>query len=1128
MPAVLARLFPVRRQDLGRLIPCFIIYFLVIAGVIFGRNARDSLFLKEIGIKWLPCMYIANAFAVVLCSLVYTAFVDKIPRSVFVTISSTLFIGALFLSRFILQSHAKWFYVVLYMMVQVIWLLSVMQFWTFAGDLFDTRAAKRLFPVINMGGLLGMVGAGFGGKPLVNALADCMGAGVGTENLIAVWGLLLVFATLLFLWIGRRYGKPPAPQGPQIAGPKKKESQVENLKEGWGYLRGSSLMKTVALITLAQWIVFTLVDYLFNAETKIHFHNDKDAMTKFFGTFRGLAGLTALLIQVFATSRLISLFGVGKTILAQPAFLILSTGAMRMAYGFFTSCVAKFGDHVLLYTIQESSYQLLYNPVPLDRRGRMRAFVEGYIKPISMGIAGVVLVIAAWKLPKEQLATVSIVLSVAWFVLARRVGASYFNALVGNLTQGSDVRDMTARQLSQMRDEQTTTVLLRQLEVEDEEAVIFALEIIGRIRPHHARQAVEAKLRHPSETVREAALNTLGRMEAKKSVEALFPCLSDESSKVRAAAARALGMIGEEVDEERLTPLLLDPVEEVRVESMVALTKTASLDGILLVAERVREMLKSDSTEDRSTAAHILGRLKTRHFTPSLLPLARESDPRVRMAALRALGEAGDPRGLPVILAAMEDRSYRYRARKAALNTVDRHKKAGTKAVIEALKNETLPSAQARGLEILGHCSGEGVLPLCLQYLHDTSAEVRSAALEALSTRSGRGGAPQESTVSELTQYARLEIVELYEDLQVRALLEASFGPEKMGFLSEAIETDNIETRYRILNVIGLLTDRAVTRAISRKLHSANPRERSDAIEALDSLGLPDIARPLIATLDLADSAATLTVCRQVLGENVPDEVECLRVLLNHASVLLRAVTTFFLGQHKVKGGLPDLIVLLQDHSGLVRETALVSLAALEPENLNDLVEPLLADPSPRVRSVAQHLLQPDGHEGEKVMLSTIEKILFLKTVSFFSELNGEELRDLADLATEQDFPAETVLYKPNDAADSLYVIISGHCVVQRDINGETHEMASLGARDYFGEMSLLDGEPHTTTATLTEDSSLLSVTRDSFRDLIKEDPDIAFDVFKELSRRLRQQRDMEEFRHLDDGSAQPVHGLTG
>ena len=1123
MRSRLARIFPIRRQELPRVLPCVLIYFLVVGGVILGRNARDALFLNALGIKWLPYMYVANAFAVVACALIYSSFVDKISRSLLVLISFSVFIGALVLSRFVLVFEMTWFYVALYMIVQVIWLLSVMLFWTFAGDLFDTRSSKRLFPVINMGGLVGMVVAGFGGKPLVSLM--------GTENLIAVWGGTLFAAAPICLWTLKRFGGPKGAATSRTADANTGAlSQMrDDFRDGCAYMRDSPLMKNLALITLAQWIVFTLVDYLFNAETRVHFESNTDAMSGFFGIFRGLAGAAALLVQLFATTQLISVFGVGKTMLVQPGFLVMSTGAMRLMYGFITGCIAKWGDHVLLYTIQESSYQLLYNPVPMDRRGRMRAFVEGYIKPVSMGIGGVALVIAAWACGenRQHLATLSFVLSLAWFFLARKVGGAYFEALVSNLADTADVREMTAHQLRGMRDEQTTGVLIRQLESDEEENVLFGLEIIQRMHPENTRKVIADKLRHPSPRVRAMALMALGEKKSKKSVGEIIHCLSDDDDTVRAAAAEALGRIGEPVEDDSLEQLLDDPSSAVRVEAAVALTSTGGLDGVLRVAEMLRNLVKSDDDENRVIAATVLGRLKTRHFTPSLLHLSQDANPAVQMAGLRALGASGDMRGLSVLIEAMEDRRYRYRARKAALNIVHRHPKGSVHELVSAFHRESLPSVRSRILDLLGSCSGAGILEVCLGSLRDPSSEVQARALDALWQRETRGGV-SESTAVELRSYARDEIRELYEDLQVRAILESRYDAETIGVLADAIDIDNLQTRQRILRVIGLLTDRSTTRTIMNKLHSENPRMKADALEALDSLGVPEISRPLIATLDLADAGSVLALGRSVLGDDTPGETECLEQLLSHASVWLRAVTAHFIGLQRLQSSATHVEKLLDDPSGFVRETALVALFSVDPENARKHLERLTADPSPHVAATATRLSQGNvNHAGGFEMLATIDKILFLKSVSFFSGLHGEELRDLADIATESEHPADTVLYKPDDAADCLYVIVSGHCSVERETQGQKIELASLGSRDYFGEMSLLDGEPHTTTATLTEPSALLKLTRDSFREFIKEDPDVAFAVFRELTRRLRQYRDIDEYRHAEEAAA-PVPSLSG
>jgi len=1114
-------LFPVRREELARLLAFLVTYFLLVGGIILGRNARDALFLNALGIKWLPYMYVANAFAVVACALVYSSFVDKISRARLVLFSFGAFIAALAFSRFALLWQMRWFYVALYMIVQVIWLLSVTLFWTLAGDLFDTRSSKRIFPLINIGGLVGMLVAGLGGKALVSLM--------GTENLLLVWAAMLVIAGLI-CWqtIIRLVGAKRALPIRTAPGAKGALARMrDDFQDGLTYLRGSPLVKNLALITLAQWMVFTLVDYLFNAETRLHFRGDTDAMSGFFGLFRGLAGGAALLIQVFAAPRLISDMGVGRTMLIHPGFLLLSTAAMRAMFGFFTSCLAKWGDHVLLYTVQESSYQLLYNPIPLDRRGRVRAFVEGYLKPIAMGVGGLVLVIAALALDNRELVLLAFALSLTWFMLARRVGEAYFEALVSNLGDRAELREMTAHQLREMRDAHSTEVLLRQLESDDEEAVLFSLEIMQRLRPEDTRKAITAKLQHPSPRVRALALRTLGEKKCRKALPEMLHCLSDAEPTVRAAAAHAIGEIGEPLEDENLERLLEDSDPAVRIEAAVALSRTGGVDGVLRTAEMLRTLMESTEAEERALAAGILGRLKTRHFTPSLLQLAEDSSPVVRVAALRALGESGDARALRPLVKAMADRRYRYRAWKAALSIVRRHPKSSVPELVSACKREPVPSVRARILEILGHCSGAGVLELCLQSLHDHNAEVQMSALRALWQREARGTV-SESTALQLQEYAQEQIRQLYEDVQIRALLESRYKGEAMDLLAEAIETDNAQTRQRVLLAIGLLTDRSLVRTIMNKLESGDERIKADALEALDNLARPELSRPLVATLDRETPAHWQEVCRSVLGDDVPDEKHCLARLLSHASIWLRAVTAFFIGQERLKECSPYLETLLNDESGFVRETALLSLQAVDPPKAKVHVTRLLADPSPHVVAAARRSLQQHREaKGDPSMIATIDKILFLKSVPFFSTLNGEQLRELADVAIAEEFPAETVLYKPGDAADCLYIVVSGHCVIERDVQGQKVRLASIAPRGCFGEMSLLDGEPHTTTATLTEPSVLLKLTRERFRELIKEDPDVAFAIFRELTRRLREYRDVQEFRPVHEAPA-PIPSFSG
>src|SRR3990172_5988083 len=91
------QIFPVEPEERPRTWLGMATYFCIISGVILGRNARDSLFLNSgLDVRlWLPWMYVMNAVAAVACSAVYSAFVDRLDRRMFVTITTFLFMGAL-------------------------------------------------------------------------------------------------------------------------------------------------------------------------------------------------------------------------------------------------------------------------------------------------------------------------------------------------------------------------------------------------------------------------------------------------------------------------------------------------------------------------------------------------------------------------------------------------------------------------------------------------------------------------------------------------------------------------------------------------------------------------------------------------------------------------------------------------------------------------------------------------------------------------------------------------------------------------------------------------------------------------------------------------------------------------
>ena len=135
------------------------------------------------------------------------------------------------------------------------------------------------------------------------------------------------------------------------------------------------------------------------------------------------------------------------------------------------------------------------------------------------------------------------------------------------------------------------------------------------------------------------------------------------------------------------------------------------------------------------------------------------------------------------------------------------------------------------------------------------------------------------------------------------------------------------------------------------------------------------------------------------------------------------------------------------------------------------------------------------------------ESILgLLKGVELFSELNEEQLKMLANLVVAQNFVRdETVVLEGDDSVQALYLIASGSGqVYMTGVDGRETILSFLERGDFFGEMSLIDGEPRSASVRTVTDAQLLIIHRESFLTLIRQSPEIAMGLLSEMSKRLR------------------------
>ncbi len=134
-------------------------------------------------------------------------------------------------------------------------------------------------------------------------------------------------------------------------------------------------------------------------------------------------------------------------------------------------------------------------------------------------------------------------------------------------------------------------------------------------------------------------------------------------------------------------------------------------------------------------------------------------------------------------------------------------------------------------------------------------------------------------------------------------------------------------------------------------------------------------------------------------------------------------------------------------------------------------------------------------------MLTSVERLLFIRAVPIFQELRDDFLVRLASVMDELSFPSDQTIFTQGQEGRSLYIVVSG--LVRVHIGDR--ELAQLKQGACFGEMSLFDAEPRSASVTTIETCECLMLTQLQLYDAIDETPGIAINIIRLLSRRIRE-----------------------
>lgn len=138
-------------------------------------------------------------------------------------------------------------------------------------------------------------------------------------------------------------------------------------------------------------------------------------------------------------------------------------------------------------------------------------------------------------------------------------------------------------------------------------------------------------------------------------------------------------------------------------------------------------------------------------------------------------------------------------------------------------------------------------------------------------------------------------------------------------------------------------------------------------------------------------------------------------------------------------------------------------------------------------------------HQNEQRLL-LIEKVLLLKSLSLFEETPETVLAELAEILEEEEFEKGKAIFSAGDDAHCMYIIFKGEVRIHK---GE-HVFAILKENDFFGELSMLDTETRSASATASTEALLLKIDQEPFYELMESRIEVVKGIIKTLCKRLK------------------------
>lgn len=752
------------------------------------ESARDALLLRALSPRALLWSYVVIAVLTLLTAR-RTRALPALP--VLLLGGAVASVGFWVFMPAILPAGALLFYVFTALYASVV----VPRFWLQLSETFSVGEAKRVYPWIGVGGLLGAtVGSGLAASLLLELRPRFL--------LLLGAGLYAVAAVVARIEPGEVATRPSFVVAP-----------VRNAREPRQYLR---LLVIAAVLASAT---FTVVDYLFKSTVAATVPQAELASS--FARAYTVMNLLALVFQVVVAPFILRRAGTPVAAMLLPTLLLATTGGFAFLGAPAFAVLAKTADGALRNSLHRVTSELFYFPIPDRTRARWKSVADaiGQRGGQAAGALAVLAIVAVGGGPRV-IGGFALVLALGWSVFTLALRDPYVALFKDGLRRGAVPTTVPVLASD------TLQTILEAFSSRDDDVVCAAIDLLADTG--NARLLPSVLVHHPSPTVALRALDVLARADRHDLADVVTGLLAHPDPAVRAAALRSRMRHGPDVAD--LERGLGDPDPDVRAAALVALAQQPSRADEALA--HMKALLRDGDDRARLALARALpGRpfpglteLVTTMLAMPALPLRRE--------VLRAMARSADPAYLPVLLPLLGDRRILAEARAAVIAAA-----RGDETPIERwLVDTTLPPAVRRHIPRTLSTFGtdRAAMALGTQLAREEDEAVAFKILRGLGRlRADRPSVPVDGPL--LLRLATREIDRAAELLAYRVALDGT-GTELLPLLLGDLEQRALERAFRL---VGIVRPQQGLEDVWRGFQSSSASARDAALEVVDALPLP-------------------------------------------------------------------------------------------------------------------------------------------------------------------------------------------------------------------------------------------------------------------------------------------------